>query len=316
MAKSSKPITPASKKSVKSAASKSGGSSNKKVSAARNSSKAIGKSSTVTKSPSKGSKKSSAVKGPVAGATSKASPVKNGNTISTGKKADQGKAAVKAVPKKIAVVPAKQIKAAKDIALNGQAKDVKMNGKSTGAKTATATSKTPSSGKVAPAKGEKDAAPKPRPVPKSQQQYEEIEELPMPDTQDLAEPKEATKQKVQIEFLVRSAPTVLFELLSTPSGFAEWYCDDVNVRGDQYTFMWQGEEEPTTMIGRKLGEVIRFHRNDDDDENSYFEFRVRIDAMTNEVALIVTDHAWPEEVDETKNLWNSQIANLLRVLGA
>lgn len=147
-------------------------------------------------------------------------------------------------------------------------------------------------------------------------QEEEPEELPMPDTQELAEPKQATKEKVQIEFMVRSAPTVLFELLSTPSGFAEWYCDDVNVRGDQYTFMWQGEEEPTTMIGRKLGEVIRFHRNDDDDENSYFEFRVRIDPMTNEVALIVTDHAWPDEVDETKNLWNSQIANLLRVLGA
>jgi hypothetical protein len=70
------------------------------------------------------------------------------------------------------------------------------------------------------------------------------------------------------------------------------------------------------MIGRRLGEVIRFHRNDDEDESSYFEFRIRIDAMTNEVALIVTDHAWPDEVEETKNLWSSQIASLIRVLGA
>ncbi len=129
-------------------------------------------------------------------------------------------------------------------------------------------------------------------------------------------PAKAQKEKVQIEFMVRSAPTVLFELISTPSGFSEWYCDDVNVRGDEYTFIWPGEEETTTLIGRKIGEVIRFHRNDDEDENSYFEFRVRIDAMTNEVALIVTDHAWPHEVDATRNLWNTQIANLLRVLGA
>ena len=164
--------------------------------------------------------------------------------------------------------------------------------------------------KVQPVK----AAPKSQ---RSRQQPEEDEvELPMPDTQDLAEPKEASKEKVQIEYMVRSAPAVLFELLSTPSGFSEWYCDDVHVRGDHYTFVWQGEEESATMIGRKLGEVIRFHRDDDDDENSYFEFRVRIDAMTNEVALIVTDHAWPDEVEETRNLWNSQIANLLRVLGA
>jgi hypothetical protein len=128
--------------------------------------------------------------------------------------------------------------------------------------------------------------------------------------------KGPVKEKVQIEFAVRSTPHMLYELISTPSGFSEWYCDDVNVKGDEYTFMWQGEEEATTMIGRKLGEVIRFRRHDDEDENAWFEFRVRIDAMTNDVALIVTDHAWPDEVDETRNLWNTQIANLLRILGA
>lgn len=123
------------------------------------------------------------------------------------------------------------------------------------------------------------------------------------------------KERVQLEFQVRSSPNVLYELISTPSGFAEWYCNDVNVRGDQFTFIWDGEEEDTTLIGRKMGEVIRFRRNDDDDPQSYFEFRVKIDAMTNEVALIVTDHAWPDEVAETENLWNSQIAALIRVLG-
>lgn len=128
--------------------------------------------------------------------------------------------------------------------------------------------------------------------------------------------KKPLKERVTMEFQVNSAPNVLYELISTPSGFSEWYCDDVNVRGDQFTFMWNGEEEPTTMIGRKLGEVIRFHRNDDEDEAAFFEFRIRIDAMTNEVALIVTDHAWPQEVEDTRNLWASQIANLVRVLGA
>ena len=119
-----------------------------------------------------------------------------------------------------------------------------------------------------------------------------------------------------MEFEVRSAPNVLFDLISTPSGFSEWYCDDVDVRGDQYTFKWGNDEEAATMIGRKAPEVIRFHRNDDTDEASFYEFRIRIDAMTNEVALIVTDHAWPNEVDETRSLWESQVASLLRVLGA
>lgn len=128
--------------------------------------------------------------------------------------------------------------------------------------------------------------------------------------------KKPLKERVQLEFQMRSSPNMLYELISTPSGFSEWYCNDVNVRDDQYTFLWDGEEEETTMIGRKVGEVIRFRRNDDEDPNAYFEFRVKIDAMTNEVALIVTDHAWPAEVEETRTLWNSQIGDLMRVLGA
>lgn len=128
--------------------------------------------------------------------------------------------------------------------------------------------------------------------------------------------KRPLKERVTMEFEVRSAPNVLYDLISTPSGFSEWYCDDVDVRGDQYLFKWGRDEEAVTMIGRKAPEVIRFHRNDDTDEAAFFEFRIRIDAMTNEVALIVTDHAWPHEVEETRSLWASQIASLLRVLGA
>ena len=44
--------------------------------------------------------------------------------------------------------------------------------------------------------------------------------------------------------------------------------------------------------------------------------RIRIDPMTNETCLMVTDHAWPKDVDEAKALWNSQLHTLQRVLGA
>jgi uncharacterized protein YndB with AHSA1/START domain len=128
--------------------------------------------------------------------------------------------------------------------------------------------------------------------------------------------KRPAKERVVMEFYLNSSPNALYELLSTPSGFSEWYCQDVDVRGDQYTFIWDGEREETTMIGRKAPEVIRFRRNDDEDPEAFFEFRVRIDAMTNEVCLVVTDHAWPNEVAETRNLWTSQIETLGRVLGA
>lgn len=125
------------------------------------------------------------------------------------------------------------------------------------------------------------------------------------------------KERVVMEFYLNSTPTALYDLISSPSGFSEWYCQDVDVRDDQYTFIWSEQErEETTLIGRKLGEVIRFRRNDDEDPEAFYEMRIRVDAMTNEVCLVVTDHAWPHEVAETKQLWESQIHELKRVLGA
>lgn len=165
----------------------------------------------------------------------------------------------------------------------------------------------PRPGKVVPPAKPAPAPPAPKAAPK-----------PAAAARPTAPPakKRPMKERVVMEFYLNSSPHALYELLSTPSGFSEWYCQDVDVRGDQYTFLWDGEQEETTLIGRKLGEVIRFRRNDDEDPEAFFEFRVRIDAMTNDVCLVVTDHAWPNEVEETRNLWTSQIETLGRVLGA
>lgn len=150
------------------------------------------------------------------------------------------------------------------------------------------------------------AVPKPAPVPTP---------APAP-PRPVAIKKRPLKEKFQIEFQVRSTPSALYDMLLSPSGFSEWYCDDVDVRGEEYTFKWGNEEEKAMIIGQRQNEVTRFHRVDDEDEESYFEFRIKIDPITDEVALIVTDHCWPDETENSKALWASQIANLARVLGA
>lgn len=213
------------------------------------------------------------------------------------KKVVAKKAPVKAAPNAIAKKP---VVVAKKVAAPVKVGTPKAEPTKTVAKAAPATSKPapPKPPEKAAAPAPKPAAPKPVVLPPKP-----VEKKPL-------------KERVTMEFEVRSAPNVLYDLISTPSGFSEWYCDDVDVRGDQYTFKWGNDEEAATMIGRKVPEVIRFHRNDDTDEAAFYEFRIRIDAMTNEVALIVTDHAWPNEVEETRSLWESQIASLLRVLGA
>ncbi|HAW50955.1 MAG TPA: hypothetical protein DCX54_01315 [Flavobacteriales bacterium] len=124
------------------------------------------------------------------------------------------------------------------------------------------------------------------------------------------------KQKFQLEFVVKASPKLLYNFLSTPSGLSEWFADDVNFRGDKYTFFWEGSEEEAEIISKKANQHIRFKWVETEGDESYFEFRIEIDDLTEDVALIITDFAEEDEMDEAKLLWDSQIQSLLAHMGA
>lgn len=104
--------------------------------------------------------------------------------------------------------------------------------------------------------------------------------------------------------------------MSTPSGLSEWFCDDVNIKKDVYTFIWDGSEEQATLLGKKNGTFIKFHWEEHDDDDTFLEFRIRIDSLTKEVALLVTDFADEDEVEESKLLWENQVNDLKHALGS
>lgn len=62
---------------------------------------------------------------------------------------------------------------------------------------------------------------------------------------------EMEKVKFQVEYPVNSSKGVLFNMFSTPSGLAEWFCDDVNITKDVHTFIWDGSEESARIISKK-----------------------------------------------------------------
>jgi uncharacterized protein YndB with AHSA1/START domain len=123
----------------------------------------------------------------------------------------------------------------------------------------------------------------------------------------------------ELEFPVKASPKMLFSFLSTPSGLSEWFCDDVNSRGEIFTFFWDDSEESARLLAKKNDKFIRFRwLNDEEagDKQSFFEFKIVVDDLTNDVSLMVIDHAEPDEVEEAKLLWDSQIHQLLHTIGA
>lgn len=126
------------------------------------------------------------------------------------------------------------------------------------------------------------------------------------------------KERFELEYVLRTSPKVLDKLLSTPDGLSEWFADDVIVKDDMYTFHWDGSEEQARLISKKAGEYIKWQwLNDEEDElETFFEMKYTIDPMTKVVILTVSDFAEKTERDEIVRLWESQIGDLRRVIGA
>ena len=115
---------------------------------------------------------------------------------------------------------------------------------------------------------------------------------------------------------MKSSPKLLYNFLSSPSGLSEWFADDVNYRGEKYTFFWEGAEEEAVLVSKKANQHIRFKWTESEDDETFFEFRLEIDDLTEDVSLIITDFAEEDEIEEAKLLWDSQIHSLLGALGA
>lgn len=126
----------------------------------------------------------------------------------------------------------------------------------------------------------------------------------------------ANKVEYTMEFVVKASPKMLYKFLSTPSGLAEWFADNVNSRGKIYSFFWDGSEEIAELLSKKADKFIRFKWQEDEDKDSYFEFRLQIDDLTNDLSLIITDFAEEDEIEEAKMLWESQVNSLLHAIGS
>ena len=127
-----------------------------------------------------------------------------------------------------------------------------------------------------------------------------------------------SKIRYELEFPLNSSPQLLYQYISTPSGLQEWFADNVNSRGEFFTFIWDGNEENARLASKKSGEKVKFRWVDDqnNDTEYYFELRILEDEITKDVSLMGVDYALEDEVEESKLLWENQVSDLKHVIGS
>ncbi|MEM0994369.1 MAG: START-like domain-containing protein [Bacteroidota bacterium] len=115
--------------------------------------------------------------------------------------------------------------------------------------------------------------------------------------------------KIELEFLFRASPNILYNFFTEPARLVRWFCDEVDISGQTYTFMWSGSEEVAELIEAVQDQLLRFEW-EDGDEGEFLEFRMNRSPVTGETILEITDYCDDDEVDDQKQLWNNQIASL------
>ena len=128
----------------------------------------------------------------------------------------------------------------------------------------------------------------------------------------------ASKIKYELEFLLRTSSRALDNMLFTPAGLSEWFADDVSIKDDILTFEWEGSEEEARILSKKISDKTKWQwiEDEEDDIDSFCELKYQVDPMTKAVILNITDFAEESDIEESKRLWEQQIGELKRVLGA
>jgi len=130
----------------------------------------------------------------------------------------------------------------------------------------------------------------------------------------MAKKKKSKLEQIELEYIFRASPAILYQFFTAPSCLIRWYCDEVDINESKYSFVWDGYPEEAELLENVENERLRF-RWDESNEDTYFEIRMSKSPVTSETILEITDIIEPNEVDEQKLLWESQIKKLRQETG-
>jgi uncharacterized protein YndB with AHSA1/START domain len=120
---------------------------------------------------------------------------------------------------------------------------------------------------------------------------------------------------VELEFLFRASPTILYQFLTTPSCLVRWFSDKVDIDGEDYKFTWAGFSERAELVDDYEEELLRFRWEEAESEDEYLEFHISTSPITNETILKIKDVCDADEVEDQKSYWESNIKKLKNAIG-
>ena len=125
------------------------------------------------------------------------------------------------------------------------------------------------------------------------------------------------KEKIHLEYMLKAgSANIVWSIISSPSGLETWFADKVTVEDKVYTFHWgKTEQRKAEVITSRTNNLIRFHWLDEENKRYHFELKMNYSELTEDMTLEITDWAAPDEIEDLKDLWDSEIEKMKRVSG-
>ncbi len=125
------------------------------------------------------------------------------------------------------------------------------------------------------------------------------------------------RKKIHLEYLLNAtSKSILWSAISTPTGLEGWFADRVQSDDKIVDFFWGKREKRTAeIVAVRAYSFIRFRWLDNEIPREYFELKMTNSELTNDFVLEITDFAAANEVDDVRELWESQVETLRRTCG-
>ena len=121
--------------------------------------------------------------------------------------------------------------------------------------------------------------------------------------------------KYSVEHIFRASPTILYKFFTTPACLIRWFCDEVDISGTTFTFVWEGAEEIAELIEDIEDEKVVFQWEERDEDEEILEFQMSKSPVTNETILVITEYCDEDELDDQKQYWENQMKQLRQETG-
>lgn len=129
-----------------------------------------------------------------------------------------------------------------------------------------------------------------------------------------------TKKLFTADFEINASKKMLYPYISTASGLAQWFCDDVNINEDkEFNFIWDDEDHHARMVGHRTNSFAKFEffepGQEQEDDPSHFELKIDLNELTQTVFIKITDYTEFDDPQEQYELWESLVQSLKEIVG-